>query len=135
VTEPRRRVVKLTQKTPGPDGGPGLITSLYLTAEKYGLRLRLPADRLDKVRYSFLPPGVDEFSGRLHGLVLAEAEFDSYEEMTAFRIPEWAIAEVTDDVRLTGGRLAHTSRAELMSVLCDFGLDLIDGRGDRPLEA
>lgn len=119
---------KLTQKVPAPNHGPGLITSLYLSAYEYDLLLRLPAQRLDKVRRTVGPLGVDEFFDRHRGLVLAEAEFDSDEEMAAFRRPEWAIAEVTEDERFTGGRLARTSRAELIGVLFEFGLKVSLGR-------
>lgn len=121
---------KLTQKVPAPSGGPGLITSLYLSAPEYDLLRRLPAERLDKVRRSVAPLGVDEFFDRHRGLVLAEAEFDSDEEMAAFRRPEWVMVEVTEDERFTGGRLARTSRAELIHLLADFGLTLSDDPGD-----
>ena len=128
--EARPMVHKLTQKVPGPGGGPGLITNLYLSADEYDLLLRLPAKRLDKVRYRVAPLGVDEFSGRHRGLVLAEAEFESDEGMAVFRRPDWVLAEVTDDERLTGGRLAQMSRAELIGVLSDFGVVLTDEPSD-----
>jgi CYTH domain-containing protein len=117
-------VYKLTQKVPAQDGGPGLITNLYLSAGEHDLLLRLPSQRLDKVRYSVAPLGVDEFSGRLRGLVLAEAEFASDEELVAFDAPDGTLADVTNDHRFTGGRLAHTTRPELIGLLAAFGLDL-----------
>jgi hypothetical protein len=123
-------VYKLAQKVPGPGGGRGLITNLYLSADEYDLLLRLPGERLEKVRYSLVHLGVDEFSGRLRGLVLAEAEFESDEDMALFRRPDWAVAEVTDDERFAGGRLAQTSRAELLGVLSEFGVVLADEPAD-----
>ena len=63
----------------------------------------------------------------LDGLVMAEAEFDSDEEMAAFGSPGGAVAEVTGDSEFTGGRLAVTTRAELARRLAPFGLRLREG--------
>jgi CYTH domain-containing protein len=49
---------------------------------------------------------VDEFQGELDGLILAEAEFKTPELLAAFPIPDFAVREVTDDPRFTGGYLA-----------------------------
>lgn len=124
------KVFKLTQKISGPDRRPGLITTMYLSEEEYDLLRGLPAESVDKVRYSVAPLGVDQFGDRLRGLVLAEAEFDSDEEMAAFRPPAWVLAEVTADERFTGGRLAHTTRKELIKILSEFCVEVTDEPGD-----
>lgn len=49
---------------------------------------------------------VDKFQGSLSGLILAEAEFDTDTQLAAFPHPDFAIREVTEDERYTGGRLA-----------------------------
>jgi CYTH domain-containing protein len=49
----------------------------------------------------------DVFDPPLHGLVLAEAEFATDEDMCTFEPPENIVAEVTDDPRFTGGRLVQ----------------------------
>jgi CYTH domain-containing protein len=55
------------------------------------------------------PPGVvlsvDEFQGDLEGLRMVEAEFDTAERMASFPMPDFAIREVTDDPRFSGGHL------------------------------
>ena len=71
-----RTVYKLTQKVPAPDGGPGLITTLYLDAVEYAVLEQLPAATVHKTRLSVPPLGIDVFEDALAGLVLAEAEFD-----------------------------------------------------------
>jgi CYTH domain-containing protein len=48
-----------------------------------------------------------EALGELAGLVLAEAEFKTPEELSAFPCPRFAIREVTDDARFTGASLAR----------------------------
>jgi hypothetical protein len=111
---------KLGQKVPAPDGRPGLITNVYLSPAEYEALAVVPALELRKVRWSFPPFGVDEFEGELTGLILAEAEFESEEEQAAFEPPVAVIAEVTADVRFTGGRFVKTSASELRALLREF---------------
>lgn len=115
-------IYKLTQKVPAPHGGPGLITTLYLSATEYQALTSVPARTLEKVRSSIPPFGVDEFRGALAGLVLAEAEFESDADSTAFEPAIPTIAEVTADDRFTGGRLAQTDVDEMRALLTLFGI-------------
>jgi CYTH domain-containing protein len=108
---------KLTQKTPD-----GLITNTYLTRVEYELLARLPGEDITKTRHSIPPFGVDLFAGPLAGLVIAEAEFATDEEMETFAPPAVAVAEVTQDPRFTGGHLVRVGRAELQAWLSEFGL-------------
>jgi CYTH domain-containing protein len=108
------------------DGGPGmlrlsrkadidahtrLITSIYLPEEEFAiLASALAGARLTKIRYRLAaPPGVlmsvDEFQGDLAGLVLAEAEFQTSDELAAFPMPHFAAREVTNELQYTGGSL------------------------------
>ncbi|MFJ9370724.1 hypothetical protein ACIRRA_40780 [Nocardia sp. NPDC101769] len=116
---------KLTQKIPAPSPGPvqGLITNTYLTGGEYRLFATLPGNVLTKTRYSIPPFGIDVFALQLRGLVIAEAEFSNDDDMLAFTPPIYAIAEVTDDPRFTGGQLARTPRDQLVSLLADFGIE------------
>jgi len=90
-----------------------LITSIYLPEAEFAvLAAVLPGLRIEKLRHRFqLSPdaaiGVDEFQGSLQGLILAEAEFNTPELMAAFQVPHFAVREVTDDPRFTGGYLAQ----------------------------
>lgn len=118
-----RIVYKLTQKVPGPNGTPGLITTMYLDASEHAVLAQLPAASLRKTRLSIPPLGVDVFEDPLAGLVLTEAEFDDDESMVAYVPPAQVVAEVTHDQRLTGGRLAVTTRRELVTVLAEYGVE------------
>jgi len=122
---------KLTQKIPTERPGPvqGLITNTYLSKTEYDLLAQLPGKMLIKTRYSFPPLGIDVFAPPLHGLVLAEAEFDTDSAMLAFQPPTYVIAEVTDDQRFTGGHLVNTTREQLTSWLADYGIDANLGAG------
>lgn len=115
-------VYKLTQKIPAAHGTPGLITTMSLSEAEYGVFAALPAGELRKTRYRMPPLGVDVFGPPLHGLVTAEAEFASEEEMLSLPVPSFAVAEVTRDLRFTGGRLAASSRDEVREALADYGV-------------
>ena len=125
--EDRRRgpvAFKLTQKVPADRPGhlQGLITNIYLSSAEYQLLARLPATTLSKTRLSVPPLGIDVFDPPLHGLVLAEAEFATDEAAHAFAPPTEAVAEVTDDVRFTGGTLVRTGREDLLTWLGEYGI-------------
>lgn len=122
--EGRTSEFKLTQKVPAGRPGPasGLITNMYLSRPEYDRLAVLPAAVLSKTRVSMPPMSIDIFGPPLHGLVLAEAEFGTDEDASAFRPPSGIIAEVTDDVRFTGGRLARTPRFELLTLLAEHGV-------------
>jgi CYTH domain-containing protein len=117
---------KLTQKVPAGRPGfvQGLITNTYLSAAEYDLLTSLPAGILSKTRLSVPPLGIDVFDPPLHGLVMADAEFSTDEAAQSFLQPPAAIAEVTDDVRFTGGSLVRTPRHDLLAWLAEYGIEL-----------
>ncbi len=116
--------LKLTQKhTPAPpDFSRTLITSIYLNEYEYETLSVFEANEIRKNRYPYEHEGrkysIDVFLGALHGLILAELDFDADEEMDNFPPPPFAALDVTHDELFTGGRLAYLTideiRAELM---------------------
>jgi hypothetical protein len=99
-------IYKLAQKLP-PQNGAGLVTNTYLSESEYELLAQLGGARIEKIRYSIPPFGVDVFRPPLEGLVLAEAEFDDDKAMAAATAPPGTITEVTGDVRFHGAYLAE----------------------------
>ena len=67
--------------------------------------LALPARELRKRRHHLGRYSIDVFEGALEGLILAESEFATEEEMRAYPDPEFAVRDVSTDVRYTGGWL------------------------------
>lgn len=122
---------KLTQKIPAGRPGParGLITNMYLSAAEYDRFAGLPAAELAKARASVPPLAIDVFDPPLDGLVLAEAEFGADEDALGFVAPRDSVAEVTDDDRFAGGRLAQATRPELLAWLAEYGLTPWPGSG------
>lgn len=105
---------KLTQKeAPAATGyAVTVITNIYLTPEEYEILAVLPARELHKRRHHMGRYSIDVFEGLLQGLVLAETEFASEEEMRRHPDPEFAVRDVTDDVRYTGGWLVANGLPE-----------------------
>jgi CYTH domain-containing protein len=105
------RMLRLGRKA-DVDASTRLLTSIYLAPNEFELLAGLPGELLVKTRHHLGEVGgatvsVDEFEGRLQGLVLAEAEFESDEAMAAYRAPAFAATEVTEDLRYTGGELVQ----------------------------
>ncbi|MFN2453251.1 MAG: hypothetical protein ABR577_03425 [Pyrinomonadaceae bacterium] len=128
VPETNERVWKLTQKFPvaPQDFTRTVITNIYLSPIEYEMLAIFEGNEVRKNRYAYVHEersyGVDVFLGELHGLVLAETEFASDEEMMAFAEPAFAAADVSNDEMFTGGKLAMCSREELRGALERYGL-------------
>lgn len=121
VEETGSVVYKLGQKVRVAAGDPSdvRLTNLYLTEQEYQRLAVLPAAVLDKTRW-LVPHGaatfaVDEFEGRLRGLVLAEIELPEAEPPgpgpVPAELPAWLGREVTFEDRYSGGTLAAATRA------------------------
>ena len=104
-------MLRLTRKV-DVDAHTRLITSIYLPEDEFDLLARsLSGVRIRKLRhrlkhYQGVEMSVDEFQGELEGLIMAEAEFETPEQLAAFPMPDFALREVTTDPRFTGGHLA-----------------------------
>jgi CYTH domain-containing protein len=112
---------KLTQKfaPPGdaagapPDYSRTVITNIYLSEYEYETFSVFEGNELRKNRYPYVHEGrtysVDVFLGALHGLILAEIEFATDEEMQALAVPSFAALEVTNEEMFTGGKLVDST--------------------------
>jgi CYTH domain-containing protein len=123
IPQERKWRLKLTQKfAPDPaDFSRTSITNTYLSATEYQVLSVFEGTEIRKNRYPFEYEGrafsVDVFLGALWGLILAETEFASDEEMEAFGLPAFAVADVTSDELFTGGRLVELTIDDLRAEL------------------
>ena len=130
VRDPRTNkwTVKLTQKfAPEPaDLSRTIITNTYLNAVEAETFSVFNSNEIRKNRYYFEYEGrkfsVDMFLGDLFGLVLAEVSFDTDEELLNFPQPSFAIADVTNNVRFSGGHLSQSTFAEVREEIVRQGL-------------
>jgi CYTH domain-containing protein len=78
-------------------------------------------NELRKNRYLYVHEGrkysIDVFLGELRGLILAETDFDTDEEMDSFTAPPFVVADVSHDERFTGARLVEMNADKLREVL------------------
>jgi hypothetical protein len=119
-------VYKLGQKVrPDPDT-PGVVklTNMYLSSHEYSTLAQLDGADIVKTRWRWTPGprtlAVDEFHGRLAGLIMAEIELDPDE--SRIKDPPLAVADVTDDDRFSGGVLAGTDPAQMAGLLAGLGV-------------
>jgi len=102
-------------------------TTLYLSEAEYVLlAATLPSHRLEKRRFRLQgetpPMSIDQFQGPLEGLVMAEVDFGPHGDPSSLSRPSFALAEVTDDERFTGARLAMTTPSQLQALLDEFNV-------------
>jgi CYTH domain-containing protein len=111
-------VLKLSQKyrEAGQDQTQTTITNIYLNEEEYNCLYQLEAHEIVKKRYKYeyqgCTYGIDVFGGSQHGLILAEVEGETVEEIGSITSPVFALKEVTTDPFFTGGFLAPMTPEE-----------------------
>lgn len=98
--------------------------TIVLTEIEFKILEKTPGKRLRKIRYN-LPCGdwiaeVDVFKDNLEGLVLADFEFEGTEEKDNFVIPEFCLADVTQEKFLAGGMLCGKRYSDIIEDLERF---------------
>ena len=99
------------------------ITNTYLNEVEYRMLEALGGNEILKYRYviEFQKHqfGIDVFSGRHEGLILAEVEGESELTLRQLSLPAFVGRDVTDDPFFTGGALATVSEADLSARLAE----------------
>ncbi len=123
VPSTHARVWTLTQKfTPAPHNySHSIMTNIYLSEYEYEVFSVFESNEIRKNRYPYKYEdrvyGIDFFLGDLLGLILAETNFETDEEMVNFVVPPFAVADVTDDEMFSGGKLVTMTSAEIRAEL------------------
>ena len=121
-------VVKFTQKfAPDPrDLSRTIITSTYLNATEAEVLSVFAANEIRKNRYYFEYEdrkfSIDMFIGDLFGLVLAETSFETDEDLEAFSVPPFALADVTQNELFTGGKLSEMRFEDVRDAIQQSGI-------------
>jgi CYTH domain-containing protein len=93
------------------------MTNFYLNEAEYEVLRALPGLKLMKRRYAYVWHGrryaIDQFLDHLIGLLLAEIEAESEEELMVLPVPEFAMCEVTAVPFFTGGNLVTITEERL----------------------
>lgn len=114
---------KLTQKYQADDqtAYATIITNFYLDEASFTLLETLPARILVKKRFKVIDGrfqfSIDQFSGPLNGLVLAEIEQPDIDSLMQVPHPAFARHEVTEDPRFTGGALVQLTAEQCQQLI------------------
>ncbi len=132
VQHPNLRIRKngdkteITKKAPlKNDYSVQLEQTIPLTQEEFAAFEKIEGKRVRKIRYYYphngLTAEVDVFQDELTGLVLVDFEFENEQQKNAFKIPDFCLAEVTQEEFLAGGRVCGKKYADLENNLKRFG--------------
>lgn len=125
----RKRGAKyvITKKHPitGTDSSEQSEETIPLSEDEYRELAQLKGKRLRKNRYTFGESGVtvdvDVFLDDLAGLVTVDFEFISSEAKNNFEMPDWCLADVTQEKLIAGGMLAGKKYSEIETSLQNYG--------------
>ena len=119
----RGDVFEITKKYPvsGRDSSEQEEHTISLAADEFESLAQVEGKRFRKLRY-FYPFGgrvaeVDSYQDELAGLIVVDFEFDSPEEKNNFGMPNFCLADVTQDEEIAGGMLAGKKYADVESFL------------------
>ena len=118
--------LELTKKQPAQEGDSSQMIeqTIELSPEEYAVLEAVPGRRVSKIRYEYPYKGLvaefDVFQEALSGLVLVDFEFSTPEEKDRFEMPEFCLAEVTQEQFIAGGMLCGKVYADISERLAKF---------------
>lgn len=109
-----------------PDDGSRLVEeTISLNKEEFQALAKADGKRVQKIRYYLKYNNrtleVDVFKDQLAGLVLIDAEFETDGAKTEFIMPEFCLAEVTQEEFVAGGKLCGKNYQDIEKDLARFG--------------
>lgn len=98
--------------------------TIILTETEFNALNELEGKRIHKLRYYFDYNGriaeVDVFQDLLKGLILVDFEFTSIEEKDRFEMPDFCLADVTQELFIAGGMICGKSYEDIEDDLDRF---------------
>lgn len=117
----------ITKKEPlhGDDSSEQTEHTIPLTEGEFAAFAAINCKKIEKKRYYYPWQNrvleIDVFVGALAGLVLVDAEFKNAAEKETFTMPDFCLAEVTQEAFVAGGVLAGKAYKDLEENLARFG--------------
>ncbi len=117
---------ELTKKTPveGQNASAHTEETIKLSSEEAAALRQLSGKVVSKIRYYYPYKGrtadVDIFQGDLSGLILVDLEFDDAGSLETFLMPDFCLADVTEEEFLAGGMLCGKKYADISENLARF---------------
>ena len=117
----------ITKKEPtdGKDSSVQLEQTIPLTEQEFAELSQLEGRRVKKDRYLYECNGrtaeIDIFKDGLDGLVLVDFEFKSAKEKALFKMPDFCLADITQEKFAAGGMLCGKTYSDIETSLSKFG--------------
>lgn len=117
---------EITKKHPveGKDSSRLSEETIPLTEEEFTEFTQLEGRRVRKIRYYYQVGAnmaeIDVFQGHLKGLILVDFEFKTQEEENDFVMPDFCLAEVTQEKFTAGGILAGKKYSDIEEELAKY---------------
>lgn len=109
----------------GTDSSHQVEHTIELTRDEFEALTKEPGRRVAKRRYLYDYQGrtaeVDVFEGDLAGLVEVDFEFTNRDDQLAFQMPDFCLADVTQEAFAAGGMLAGKTYADIQPELDRYG--------------
>ncbi|OGD09677.1 hypothetical protein A2397_03245 [Candidatus Amesbacteria bacterium RIFOXYB1_FULL_44_23] len=118
---------EITKKTPLVAGDASQHTeqTILLEQAEFKALAQTTGKKIHKTRYFYKidkhSAEIDVFSDDLEGLVLVDFEFSTVEEMNRFKIPDFCLADVTQEEFIAGGMLCGKKYSDIEEQLSRFG--------------
>ena len=99
--------------------------TIQLSQDEYNALASIPGKKVRKIRYYYDHHGkiaeFDVFQDELEGLVAVDVEFETEEEKQSFGMPDFCLADVTQEDFIAGGMISGKSYADIEGELDRFG--------------
>ncbi len=119
----------------GTDSSHLIEHTIELTREEFEALTQTPGRRVAKRRYLYDYRGrtaeIDVFEGDLAGLVEVDFEFTDRDAQLAFQMPDFCLADVTQEAFAAGGKLAGKAYADIQQELDRYGYTPLYLKGER----
>jgi len=118
---------EITKKTPvsGTDSSEQYEHTIILTKEEFNTLEQVAGKKVHKIRYYYNHNGVqaevDVFQDDLDGLVLVDFEFKEVADKNNFDMPDFCLADVTQDKYFAGGMLCGKKYSDIKVHLGELG--------------
>lgn len=103
------------------DASEQIEQNIKITEEEFKSFSRIVTNSVHKIRYLYSHQGqtaeIDVFLDRFEGLVLIDFEFRSKEELDKFQMPEFCLADVTQEDCIAGGALSDSDFSSIKEFL------------------
>ncbi len=124
-------VCTITKKSPVNENNASIQNEehIHLTPEEFQAFSRVEGNIVRKNRYYYPYQGytaeIDVFQDQLNGLVLIDFEFKSEDELNAFVMPDFCLAEVTQEEGIAGGVLCRQTMKSLEDFFKKYSYQII----------